>query len=540
MRMRTAALALGLTLPVTAGLLAQSAATRAEYLTPPKAIVDILNAEPLPAVTVGPARETIALMSRLSMPSIEEVSQPMLRLAGLRINPSNNGPHRIPSGTSITLRNVVDGAERKVSVPAGARIADVDFSPDGRRLFFTNTREDRVDLYIADTATGQSRMIDAPLNAVGSGCTWLSDGSAVLCGFIPAARGPAPAAPKAPSGPNIQENFGKPGPVRTYQDLLTSAHDEDLFEYYTTAQLGLVDAATGRMTPLGRPGMYDRALASPGGEYFLVERTKRPFSRLLTRGEFPADVEIWSRKGEKVRTVADVPMGDTVPINGVITGPRSYEWHPLEPATLVWVEALDKGDLKNDVPHRDRIMAIAAPFSGEPKEVAKTEYRYAGVSWTDDGTIMLNESDRATRTVRSWLLTSSWAQPRKLWERKQQDAYSDPGTPLSRPGKGTILQSGDNIYLVGQGASPEGNRPFLDRLNLKTLATERIFRSDATTLETVVGLLEPRRVRCPRTTSCGTSVRARRRPSRTSRIRTRRSRRLNACWSRTSARTACS
>ena len=189
MRTRTVALALGLMLSVTAGLVAQSAATRAEYLTPPKAIVDILDAEPLPGVSVGPARQTIALVSRRSMPTIEEVAQPMLRLAGLRINPRNNGPHRMPSGTSITLRNVLDGTERKVSVPPDARIGGVSFSPDGQRLFFTNTREDRVDLYIADTSTGQSRMVETPLNDIAAGCDWLSDGSAILCGFVPAGRG---------------------------------------------------------------------------------------------------------------------------------------------------------------------------------------------------------------------------------------------------------------------------------------------------------------------------------------------------------------
>ena len=490
MRTRTVAVGFGLTLSVTAGLIAQSATTRSEYLTPPKAIVEILDAEPLPAVSVGPAREVIALMSRRSMPDIQEISQPMLRLAGLRINPQNNAPHRLPSGTGITLRTIGTAGERNVGVPANARISDVSFSPDSERLFFTNTRDDGVDLYIADTATGQSRMIDTPLNGIGSGCTWLSDSSAILCSFVPARRGAPPAPPKAPSGPNIQENVGRAGPVRTYQDLIESAHDEDLFEYYSTNQLGLVEAAKGRMIPIGSAGIIERATPSPSGEYILVERIKRPFSRLLTLGGFPADVEIWSRSGEKVRTVADVPMADTVPINGVMTGPRAYEWHPLKPATIVWVEALDKGDLKNEVPHRDRIVTLEAPFSGEPTEVAKTEYRFAGVSWTDGGTVLLNESDRKTRTTRTWALTSSWADARKVWDRKQQDAYSNPGTPLPRPAKGTILQSDDYIYLTGQGASPEGDRPFLDRLNLETLATERLFRSEANSLERVVGLLD--------------------------------------------------
>ena len=160
------------------------------------------------------------------------------------------------------------------------------------------------------------------------------------------------------------------------------------------------------------------------------------------------------------------------------------------PATLLWVEALDKGDLRNAVPHRDRIVTLAAPFAGDPAEVARTEYRYGGVSWTEKGSILLTENDRASRTTRTWVLNASWGEPRKLWDRRQQDSYGNPGSPLMRPGRGTVLQAGDSIYLAGSGASSEGDRPFLDRLDLRTLKTERVFRSGTTSYETVVGLLD--------------------------------------------------
>ena len=62
--------------------------------------------------------------------------------------------------------------------------------------------------------------------------------------------------------------------------------------------------------------------------------------------QFPRDVEVWDRAGKVVRKLADVPMGDTVPNNGVFAGPRAFTWQPIEPATLFWAEALDKGDPK--------------------------------------------------------------------------------------------------------------------------------------------------------------------------------------------------
>ena len=486
MQLRSFLLAILLVVTSAFGLAQSNAPT---YQKPPQAIVDIMDAAPLPGVAVSPLSEVIALVPRRSMPSIAELARPWLGLAGSRINPVNNGPRNAPTGTGVVLRTIATGAELKIQVPANAHVSLVGFSPDGKRLAFTNSRDTRIDLYVADVATGATRVVDAALNTVVGGCSWLIDSSALLCPFVETNRGTPPAAPAAPSGPNIQENNGPAGPIRTFEDLLTSAHDEALFEYYATSQLAFVDAATGRRSPVGKPGILT-STASPDGQYVLVSKVKRPFSRLLTWGQFPRDVEVWNRRGERLRSIADVPMGDTVPMNGVITGPRGQRWAPLDPATLIWAEALDKGDIKNKVPHRDRIVSLKAPFTGDPIEVAKTQYRFGGASWTDTGTILLTENDRDTRTTRTWVLDARWGEPRKLWDRKQQDSYGDPGSPVFRPGRQTILQAGDAIYLNGPGASPDGDRPFLDRLNLRTLATERVFRSEGAAYESIVGLLD--------------------------------------------------
>src|SRR5204863_2683416 len=178
---------------------------------------------------------------------------------------------------------------------------------------------------------------------------------------------------------------------------------------------------------------------------------------------------------------------------------------PDQPATILWVEALDKGDLKNKVPFRDKVMMLSAPFAGQPIEFAKTEWRYANVSFTEKGVAMLTESDRASRHIRTWVLAS---EPRQLWDRIQDRAYENPGTPVIRRdsgaggfggggggfggggGAGAIMQNGDFIFLTGQGSSTEGDRPFIDRLNLKTFETTRLFRSDAKSYETVIAPLD--------------------------------------------------
>jgi len=504
MRQRSVwALAASLLSVLQAGSASQVAA-ESGYLKPPQVIVDILEAPPLPDAVLSPARDAVALLERTSLPSIAELAQPMLRLAGTRINPRTNGPHRLPGIRGIVLKRTADGSEVRVGVQEEANIAAVRFSPDGAKLAFTRTGERGIELWIAETATGAARALTAPVlnGAWGDPCEWLSDSSGLLCRFVPEGRGGPPAPSAVPPGPRIQESAGKSAPVRTYQDLLTNSHDEALFDYYFTCQLGMValsSPSSGARAALGAPGLYEEVRLSPNGEYFLVSRLKRPYSFLVPAEAFPKDVEVWNRRGEVVKRIADLPLADTVPMNGVPTGPRRFAWKPTEPATLTWVEALDDGDPRNKVPQRDKVIVARAPFS-ELVELGRTEFRFDRLAWTERGVGLLGEYDRATRSRRTWIVEAAGASPRKLWDLSAEDRYRDPGDPVARP-RGyarsgfapedgvLLMQSGDSIYLAGAGASPEGERPFLDRLNLKTLATERVFHTGGPSYEPTLGVL---------------------------------------------------
>jgi dipeptidyl aminopeptidase/acylaminoacyl peptidase len=480
------------------------------YLLPPKEIVDAFDAPPLPQAILSPSKQVMALTYRRPYPTIAELSQPMLRLAGARVNPKTNGPHRTSNIFAITLKKIADGSEIKVVVPPQANLSNIHFSPDGSHLSFLNTKDDGIELWIADTTTGRAKLASGTdrLNATtGDPCDWLHDNVTLICELVPAGRGSAPTAPSVPMGPNIIENNGKAAPAATYEDMIKTAHDEALFEYYFTSQLAAINIDSGKKSTIGRPAIFGSVTPSPSGEYLLLTKIKRPFSHLIPMNGFPEDVEIWTRAGQLAKKIADVPSREGVPLTGVQSGPRGYRWRPDQPATIVWAEALDGGDLKNKVPFRDKVVAVTAPFSGGPTEIAKTEWRYGGISFTEKGVALLTESDRATRHTRTWILESG-AEPRKLWDRRQDAAYENPGTPLTRRDSGAggfggggggggagfgggtaIVQNGDYIYLTGPGASPEGDRPFLDRLNLKTLATDRLFRSEAKSYETVIAPL---------------------------------------------------
>ncbi|MCG3160020.1 MAG: hypothetical protein JMDDDDMK_01052 [Acidobacteria bacterium] len=475
------------------------------YQKPPKAVLDVLDAPASSLVSVSPTRDRMLVATPVRYPSIADLAEPMLRLAGSRINPKTNGPHNSMRIVKLTIKNIASGKETPLALPPGANLGMPEWSNDGKQFAVTNTTSNGVELWIGDAATGRLRRIPGvTLNTAFSGgfggrggdaVQWMPDGKTLLCRTIVAGRGAPPAAPAVPTGPNVQENYGKATPGWTLQDLLRNAHDEKLYDYYATAQLALINSATGRATPLGKPAIFGSIEPAPDGNHFLIATIHRPYSYLFAASSFPREVEVWDRSGKAVHKLASLPLADQIPIEGVATGPRNYNWRPTEPATLVWVEALDGGDTRKKAPLRDVVKMLKAPFTGQPVELVKTEHRFAGMTWGEkDGLVFVRDFDRNRRWSRTFMLNAdNPAQEAKLvWNRSQQDRYSDPGNPVMERlpnGQSVIHQNGDHIFLSGQGASPKGDRPFLDRFNLKTLKSERLFRCDDSSYESFVAML---------------------------------------------------
>ncbi len=463
--------------------LADAAPGQTGYQKPPQAILDVLHAEPSPSVSLNPSRDTLALVQYARYPGIAELAEPQLRLAGQRFNPKTSGPARPPRVTAITFMPVEGGHPRPIELPAGKVFAP-DWSPDGKRFALAVITDDAMELYVAELADLKLRKIpNLKLNAVlGDPVMWMPDSRHIIVRAVPAERGKAPEAPLAPPGPTVQETRGKAGQVRTYQDLLQNAHDEAVFEHYATSQLAIVDFATGGAIPGGPPALYTGATISPDGKFLLVTKLKRPFSYLYPASAFPKVVEVWDDQSRPIRTIADLPLQDQVPIEGVPTGPRSVGWQPTADATLMWVEALDGGDPKKKVPHRDQALALAAPFAGDPKPLFKVEHRYSGTSHFPDGDrILVSDYDRDRRWSRTVLrkLSAPEAEPNVIFDRSSQDRYNDPGSPLTKRmpnGRTALWVVGDSLFLSSVGATPKGDRPFLDRFDLKTKKSERLFQ----------------------------------------------------------------
>ncbi|MFO7980694.1 MAG: prolyl oligopeptidase family serine peptidase [Candidatus Aminicenantes bacterium] len=467
------------------------------YKKPPQEVIDILDAPPPPQASLSPDGDIVLLYTYETMPSIAYMAQPLLRLAGIRITPLNNAQQQTYFMTSLTIKSIQDGTVIPVELPEEAKFGFPRWSNDGSWFALTHYLENGVELWAVETKTGEvKKLTDPNVNAVlSSGFTWLPDNQHILAYMVPEDRGEPPEEPKVPVGPYIQEVSGKYAKVWTYQDLLETPYDEKLFTYYATSQLLKIDVFTGEAEKIGEPGVYAGASPSPDGKLLLVHKVKKPYSYSVPYYYFTHNLEIWDMEGQLVHLLAEVPLADDVPMRGVPEGIRSVDWRALEPATLIWVEALDEGDPEKEVPHRDKMMTLSYPFTEEPQEVLKIKHRYSGISWLENpGMAFLTEYDWKRRWRTTYLVNVEdlSQEPKKIFDLSIHDRYNDPGYPVyttTSNGESVILQDEDWIYLSGRGANPEGERPFLDKFNLESMEKERLFQSGENCYESFVDFL---------------------------------------------------
>lgn len=447
------------------------------YRQPPEPLLSVMRAPLNPSPRPDPTGRTLLLVQRTQYPPIARVAEPYLKLAGVRVEPRTHSRHDMSNGYGIrsclegfSLVDIASGKQTAVSLPAGACPALPVWSPDGRRFAFNNTAADHVELWVGDVATGQVRKIDGvQLNPVlGGEIQWLGGSSTLLLKTVPQDLGPAPRKAAVPPGPEVKETIQGKGESSTYEarDTLSSPQDEALFTYYATAQLLTVDAATGSQRKLGTPAVYSNVDGAPDGRHVLVERLKPPYSYVTTYARFAHDVAVLDLETGNERVLANLPVADRVPVQGVPTGPRAYAWRANQPATLVWAEALDGGDWKTSVPARDTLMTLAAPFTAKPRALARVQQRYAGLSWfAEGGQALLDEYDENRHWRRTTLVDADrpGAGERVLFDLSTDDLYADPGLPEMRVlanGQAVLREAQGALFLSGQGASPRATGRF--------------------------------------------------------------------------------
>lgn len=472
------------------------------YQRPPDDIAKLVEAPLTPAITLTHDNAWMLLLERSDYPTIEELSRPELRIAGLRLNPDNFGQSRASYSIGLKVKKMADKKDYTIQqLPTPLLLSNLSVSPDSRKVAFLQNYPDRIELWLIDLTTlTASKLSERRVNAtLGSAISWLPDSQSLLFTAVPQSARSLPVKSRVPTGPVVEENLGKKAPNRTYQDLLKNPYDEALFDFYATSDLVLKNIQ-GTETVISAAALHVGMSPSPDGKLILKRTLHRPYSYIVPFNRFPQRVDVIDLQGAVVKSIIDIPLTDNIPngFNAVQKGPRSHAWRPDQPAELYWVEAQDGGDPKTKADIRDKVYTWAAPFSGQAGELISLPLRFSGITWGNQQLAWVNEFWWNDRKERVYSINPTTREKKVLWERSTEDAYNDPGSVVLAPnqyGRYTMLITKDNqVFLEGTGSSPAGDLPFLDKMDLKTGKKTRLWRCEAPYYEYMVDLLDPKTV----------------------------------------------
>lgn len=457
----------------------------------------MLLAKGSPNVSMDDKAEWMLFSESSSYPSVEELARPELKIAGMRINPNNYAPSRQNYINNLYLKNMQTNKEYKITgLPSPLFAGNLSWSPNDKKIAFTQTTNAAVDLYVIDVATQKAMKVNkAVLNVIGGNYQWFDDNTLLYRTAIKPASA-APPKPATPKGPTVQENYGKATPRPTFQDLIKSPYDEQLYEFYATSQL--VKNANGVETKIGQPAIYSTISVSPDKKYMLIRTLKKPFSYTVPAQGFPSTVVISDVNGKTIKQLADLPSAETAPSgnDNVQIVARSFDWRDDEPATITWCMALDSGFIKKNIDYHDAVYSLAAPFNGEAKQLFKTKMRYRGISWGTATFALVNEGLTGKQQTQMSRYNPTTGEIEKLMERNTTDAYTNPGFPVTEKnqyGREVIklIDNGTKLLMNNPtGSSPKGDLPFLATFDLATKKTEVIWRCAEGYFENVVRVMD--------------------------------------------------
>ncbi len=458
------------------------------YQKPSATILALADYERAPSVSMDSKKEYILFTYRNTYKTLDDLNQEEMRLGGLRINPITNISSSVTYIKNLKIRKINDKVETQITgLPENPKITNISWSPNEKKIAFTNTVATGVELWVIDVVSASAkRLTTANLNAnLGSPYNWMKDNETLLVNIIPKNR-PALIDSKKdlPKGPTVSSSDGSKSQNRTYPDLLKNKTDETNFVTLMSSELYKV-SLSGKLDFFKVSDLYAGESISPDGNYVMITTIQKPFSYIVPYSRFPLKTVVYDSAGKEVKTVNDVPLNEVIPkgFSSVRKGKRDMSWRADKPATLAYVVALDEGDQAQKADYRDELFSWDAPFPSEPKSLLKTQQRFNGVIWGNETTAIATDEWYDTRNTKTYLINPSNPSqaPKIISDRNSQDIYSDPGnfeTKRNEYNRYVLAIENNNAYLIGDGFTKEGQFPFIDEYNLNTLKSKRLYTSD--------------------------------------------------------------
>ena len=459
------------------------------YQRPPNEILELVDVSLPPRVLIDENKKFMVHLYRDSYKSITELSNPEIKLAGLRLNPKSNGRSRTNyyNNVMISKMDQIDKSAKQIKgLPKNPKLANIKWSPDQTKIAMTNTKEEGVELWYIDLEKLTAKKLTGPkLNAsLGDVITWYQDSKNILAKFkLKNSPDIIDGIDVVPTGPIISSNDGKKAQNRTYQDLLKNEVDEKNFETLARSILSRV-SLKGKTKLLAKKNLYHEIDFSPDGKFILISIIQKPFSYLVPYYRFPMKYAIYSSKGKELTVLHEVPLIEDLPkgFMAVRTGPRNFSWRSDRPSDLIFVEALDGGNPEKDIKYRDEIFEIGYPFKQNKVSLLKTINRFYRIDWCSDTLALGYDYWWNTRNTKTYVFSPSNSnkKPKIIIDRNYQDRYNDPGSFVKRRnfyGKSILAVNENNLFLMGDGFRDDGQFPFIDKVDLNSLKKVRLYES---------------------------------------------------------------
>jgi len=508
--------------------------TQEGYILPPKEVAEAALApwfKNVSITNVSPDRHYYVVLERDGLPSLASLAKEHVNLGGLQIDTAANRARELTTRSSKGIRIMELGGARSVRVPLrpDARITDIAWSKDSKKIAFLAHFLDRTEIWLANASDGKCRRVSAwpVLATMVTTLVWIGSEQLVSV-LIPSDRAALPEKPSVATTPKVKVTDSKVTSIRTYPSVLQNPFEQQQLEYYTTGQLATIDVETGKVKTIGKPAMIRSVDPSPDGKFFHVTLMEKPFSYIFPTSNFPQRESIWDEKGtEKAllqqRGLQKGEGGDSPPTGGRggrggTNSRRSLTWRP-DGAGLSYIQVQpaptapsdDESSDEDEQGRRgggfgggrggaqggtqasqrpDEVFQWLPPFGPKDAHVIFTSpTRINSLSYSSDMKSVFIDQTIASKNRISIVRLDNPTHPTTLVETGTDD---DPVTLATKPGPkaGSVIRTtsdGKFAYLTGTKISKdpqkEAPRPFIDKIDLTSGKRQSAFESHADVFE---------------------------------------------------------
>src|SRR5688572_27195776 len=240
------------------------------YQTPPRELADAVTAPRhlnVALSSISPDKKWFIDEIGDGPVLMKTFAKPFHELGGVFVDYKANRARAltIRNNVGIQIISAADGSKRQLQIPAGARVSNATWSPDGKAIAYFAHTDDATHIFVADVVTGQSRQVTKTpvLATLVSSFEFTADGKQIAAVIVPDGRAAMPPAPSAPTGPTVKIADSDRNRLRTFPSLMSSTYEKDLLEWHAMGQLVMIDVATRAAKKVGQPAMIRSIDASP-------------------------------------------------------------------------------------------------------------------------------------------------------------------------------------------------------------------------------------------------------------------------------------